>query len=128
MIVTSLHQNMAKYLAEFGVDSDATKLNSYLFTSNLKELSGAMLHKTVFAFRLAYIIEIKRIIGVKLPIILDSPSGKEVDKNNIELMMAILSRDFSDHQIIIASIFNYNLSATNVIEIENRLTTLELHS
>ena len=119
---------MAKYLAEFGVDSDATKLNSYLFTSNLKELSGAMLHKTVFAFRLAYIIEIKRIIGVKLPIILDSPSGKEVDKNNIELMMAILSRDFSDHQIIIASIFNYNLSATNVIEIENRLTTLELHS
>ena len=36
------------------------------------------MHKTVFAFRLAYIIEIERAIGVKLPIILDSPSGKEV--------------------------------------------------
>lgn len=96
-----------------------------MFTSNLKELSGALLHKTVFAFRLAYIIEIERAINIKLPIILDSPSGKEVDQENIKLMMDILKRDFADHQIIIASIFEYDFDPLNVIEIVNRLIEIE---
>ena len=84
-----------------------------------------MLHKTVFAFRLAYIIEIERAIGVKLPLILDSPSGKEVDQENIRLMMDILKRDFSDHQIIIASIYMYDFNSLNGIEIVNRLIEIE---
>lgn len=93
----------------------------YLFTKNLKELSGAILHKTVFAFRLAFIIEIEKALGIKLPVILDSPSGKEVDTDNINLMINILKRDFSDHQIIIASIYEYNLDSVNRIEIINKL-------
>ena len=92
-----------------------------LFTSNLSVLSGALLYKTVFAFRLAYILEVKRILGVTLPIILDSPSGKEIDNQNIQMMINILKRDFSDHQIIIASIFEYDLPDVNVIEIKKRL-------
>jgi len=84
-----------------------------------------VLHKTVFAFRLAYIIEIERAIGVKLPLILDSPSGKEVDQENIRLMMDILKRDFSDHQIIIASIYMYDFNSLNGIEIVNRLIEIE---
>lgn len=95
--------------------------SSYLFTSNLKELSGAVLHKTVFAFRLAYIIEIEKYLGIKLPVILDSPSGKEVDQANIQLMVNILKRDFSDNQIIIASIFQYDFETVKTIEIVNRL-------
>ena len=124
-VVNSLYQNVLKYAVELGIGSDTTIAASYLFTSNLKELSGALLHKTVFAFRLAYIIEIERVIGVKLPIILDSPSGKEVDQENITLMMDILKRDFSDHQIIIASIFEYDFKSINVIEIVNRLVEIE---
>ena len=124
-VVNSLYQNVLKYAVELGIGSDTTIAASYLFTSNLKELSGDVLHKTVFAFRLAYIIEIERAIGVKLPIILDSPSGKEVDQENIRLMMDILKRDFSDHQIIIASIFEYDFDPLNVIEIVNRLIELE---
>lgn len=120
-VVNSLYQNVLKYAMELEIGSNATIPSSYLFTSNLKELSGAVLHKTVFAFRLAYIIEIERAIGVKLPIILDSPSGKEVDQENIKLMMDILKRDFSDHQIIISSIFKYDFDPLNVIEIVNRL-------
>ena len=123
--MNSLYQNVLKYAVELGIGSDTTIAASYLFTSNLKELSGAVLHKTVFAFRLAYIIEIERVIGVKLPIILDSPSGKEVDQENITLMMGILKRDFSDHQIIIASIFEYDFDPINVIEIVNRLIEIE---
>lgn len=116
-----VYNNVLKYAIELGIGTDTTLAASYLFTSNLKELSGALLHKTVFAFRLAYIIEIEKFLGDKLPIILDSPSGKEVDQENIKLMMDILKRDFSDHQIIIASIYEYDLNPLNRIEIMNRL-------
>jgi len=124
-VVNNLYRNVLKYAVELGIGDDTTIPPSYLFTSNLKELSGAILHKTVFAFRLAYIVEIERAIGVKLPIILDSPSGKEVDQENIKRMMTILKRDFSDYQIIIASIFEYEFDMLNVIEIENRLIETE---
>ena len=39
-------------------------------------------------------------------------------------MMDILKRDFTDHQIIIASIYNYDFDELNVIEIVNRLIEL----
>lgn len=120
-VVMSLYENMVKYATELGVGNSESIASSYLFTSNLKELSGAVLHKTVFAFRLAYIAEIEKHLEIKLPIILDSPSGKEVDQANIQLMMNILKRDFCDNQIIIASIYNYDFESLNVIEIQNRL-------
>lgn len=120
-VVMSLYENMVKYASELGVGNSESIASSYLFTSNLKELSGAVLHKTVFAFRLAYITEIEKHLGIKLPIILDSPSGKEVDQANIRLMVNILKRDFSGNQIIITSIFKYDFESLNVIEIQNRL-------
>lgn len=120
-VTKSLYENMVKFATELGVGNSESIATSYLFTSNLKELSGAVLHKTVFAFRLAYIIEIEKYLGIKLPIILDSPSGKEVDRANIQLMVNILKRDFSDNQIIIASIFQYDFDSVNIIEIKNRL-------
>ena len=120
-VTKALYDNMVKYATELGVGNSETIASSYLFTSNLKELSGAVLHKTVFAFRLAYIIEIEKYLGIKLPIILDSPSGKEVDRANIQLMVNILKRDFSGNQIIIASIFQYDFETVNTIEIVNRL-------
>ena len=92
-----------------------------IFTSELKSLTGALLHKLIFAFRLGYILAIEKKLNIKLPIILDSPSGKEVDKENISKMMDILKRDFSDNQIIIASIFEYNFDEVNKIEIKNML-------
>ena len=120
-VVNSLYHNIVKYATELGVGDSDTIAASYIFTSNLKELSGAVLHKTVFAFRLAYIIEIQNALGIKLPIILDSPSGKEVDQANIQLMVDILKRDFADNQIIIASIFTYAFDNVNTIEIKKRL-------
>ena len=120
-VVSALSQDVIKYAEELGLGNQETIPASYLFTSNLKELSGAVLHKTAFAFRLAYIIAIENALKIKLPIILDSPSGKEVDHANIKLMMDILKRDFADHQIIIASIFEYDFEKVNSIEIRERL-------
>ena len=120
-VTTAISQDIIQYATELGLgDKDSIPL-TYLFTSNLKELSGAVLHKTAFAFRLAYIIAIEKVLEIKLPIILDSPSGKEVDQSNVKLMMDILKRDFADHQIIIASIFHYDFDDANIIEIRERL-------
>ena len=110
-----------KYATELKIGDKNSISPTYLFTSNLKELSGAILHKTVFAFKLGYISAIKKKLNIKLPILLDSPTDKEVDQENIKLMMNILKRDFSDHQIIIASIFEYDFNNINTIEIKNRL-------
>ena len=120
-VASSISDNLIKYATELGIGDKNSLSETYLFTSNLKELSGAVYHKTAFAFRLAYIIAIEITTGVKLPIILDSPSGKEIDQENVCLMMDILKRDFSDHQIIIASIYKYDFPELKIIEIKNRL-------
>ncbi len=119
-VISSIFNNTKKYLQELGVD-ESHNSEKYLFTSNLKELSGAILHKTVFSFRLACLLEVEKHLKIKFPIILDSPSGKEIDKQNIKTMIEILKRDFSGNQIIIASIYEYNLTDVNKISIINRL-------
>lgn len=120
-VVLSLYKTIVKYATELGIGDSESITKKYLFTSNLKELTGAVLHKTVFAFKLAYILELEKHLKMKLPIILDSPSGKEVDQENIELMMNILKRDFKDNQIIIASIHDYSFSKIHKVELVDRL-------
>ena len=120
-VVMSMYKTVVSYATELGIGNSESVTQKYLFTSNLKELSGAVLHKMVFAFKLAYIKEIENNLDIKLPIILDSPRGKEVDDKNIILMMDILKRDFKDNQIIIASIFEYNFETVKKIEIKDRL-------
>lgn len=116
--ITALYNYIKKYGNEFGLEDDYF---SNIFTRDLKSLSGAILHKLVFAFKLAYIKVITDKIGIALPIILDSPSGREVEQDTIQLMLDVLQRDFSDHQIIIASIFDFKLKDKNIIQFEKRL-------
>ncbi|MGO5307882.1 coiled-coil domain-containing protein [Agathobacter sp. LCP21S3_B2] len=120
-VVLSLYNTIVKYATELGIGDSESITQKYLFTSNLKELTGAVLHKTVFAFKMAYILELEKHLKIKLPIILDSPSGKEVDQENIELMMNILKRDFQENQIIIASIYDYSFSKVNKVELVDQL-------
>lgn len=115
---------LIKYAKELGLEQDGIPITpGYLFTSNLKQLSGAVLHKMAFAFRLAYINTVFHFLNVRLPIILDSPRGKELDKLNVEIMMRILKRDYAEHQIILASIFKYDAfqGECHDIELKNRL-------
>ena len=84
-----------------------------VFNKNLKGISGAILHKMVFIYKLAYIKLLSRKLDYHLPIFLDSPSGREVERFTIDEMLKIIKRDFSEHQIIIASIFDYNNIFTN---------------
>lgn len=121
-LISDLHKFISDYAKEMGVDERyVSPSNDYIFTSDLKSLSGAIFHRIVFAFRLGYIKVLEKYKQLNIPIILDSPRGKEVDDTNIYKMIEILKRDFSNHQLFIASIYNYNLENINIIEIENCL-------
>lgn len=122
-LVVELHQLISSYAMRLGLDEKyVSARNDYIFTNDLKSLSGAIFHKVVFAFKISYVKLIQQHTGVYLPIILDSPSGREVSKENINEMMAILAADFIDHQIIIASIYdNYAFQNSNIIELTDKL-------
>lgn len=121
IVVDEMCKIITRYSKELNVE--VKNATTYLFTRNLKELSGAVLHKLVFIYRLAAILSIEKYMGYKLPLLIDSPSGKEVDRDNVNAMMRILSRDFSQNQIIVASIYEYDFTQVEKIIIENRLIT-----
>lgn len=121
-IVDNLHKSITKFARKLGVIDVINPSTDYIFTSDLKSLSGAVLHKVVFSFKMAYILEIQKIIGIKLPIVLDSPSGREVDQENISETMNILMDEFTENQVIIASIYKYKeLHPLHTIQIKNKL-------
>lgn len=111
---------ISKYTQELDLPFDY-KID--IFTHNLKEKSGAVLHKMVFAYKLAFIKMLSDKLGYPLPIFCDSPSGREVEKTTIDIMLKILRRDFSDHQLIVASIYKYEdaLQQAKIIEMDGTL-------
>ena len=119
IVVDEMCKIITRYSQELNVE--VKNVTSYLFTRNLKELSGAVLHKLVFIYRLAAILSIEKYLGYKLPLLIDSPSGKEVDRDNVNAMMQILARDFSENQIIVASIYDYEFDQIKRIYIKDRL-------
>jgi hypothetical protein len=121
-IVAELHNSIKYFANKLQIDEKYVRpYEDFIFTDDLKSLSGAIFHKIVFCFKMSYIKIISSSTGVKLPIILDSPSGREIDEINIAEMIEILKTDFSEHQIIIASIHTYLFEKINIIELIGRL-------
>ena len=105
--------------SEMDLDEDLIGWKT-LLTSGTGKLSGAILHKAVFALRLACLVEVQKYLEVTLPIILDSPRGKEIDQENVNKMLNVIKCHFKDNQLIIASIYPYELDNLNMIELKNR--------
>lgn len=120
--VLELHNCISAYAKELDVSETYVSPNKdYIFTNDLKSLTGTILHKIVFSFKLAYIKLIKEKTGIVLPIVLDSPTGREVEHSTVESMLKIIQRDFPDHQLIVASIHDYELKDKIIIEFKDRL-------
>lgn len=83
----------------------------------LYPLSGAELYKHIVAFKFSYVLALREKFGINLPIVIDSPYAKELDDNNFEKVLKIVSSDFSDNQIIMASIRDTISFAHNRISI-----------
>lgn len=120
--VVELHECISAYAKELDVNETYVAPNKdYIFTNDLKSLSGTILHKIVFSFKLAYIKLIREKTGIILPIVLDSPTGREVKQSTVEKMLKIIQRDYPDHQLIVASIHDYDLKDKKMIEFKDRL-------
>ena len=123
-VIDELYNCIKAYSEELDFKQYISSNSDYILTRDLKSLSGAILHKMVFSFKLSYIKVIKEKVGLVLPIILDSPSGREVDPSVVTKMLDILQRDFSEHQLIVASIHDFKLQNQKLIEFENGLFPL----
>jgi len=120
--VEGLAKSIQDYLLEFGIDASFGK---DVFTKDLKSLSGTIFHVQVFAFTISYAKLVRNLLGCKLPLIIDSPHGREVEGDTVRKMMEILQRDFSDHQIIIATIYPPDFPTQKTIELADGIMHLE---
>ena len=120
-ILEQMYSDILSYGVELGLTQYMSSGIGFVFTRNLKELTGATLMKMVFAFKMSYIRAVDRVLNIKLPLILDSPSGKELDQYNIQKLMDIINRDFSENQVIIASIYHYKIDNLTTLEMGRRV-------
>lgn len=118
--VDKLNVYILQYWNEMGIEIPYK--TSFLFTRDLKSLSGALLYKTIIVFRLAYMKALFEKTHCFFPIFIDSPSGREVEESIVRMALKILKRDFASHQIFISSIkmfpsvFDYESSTTLIFD------------
>jgi len=103
--VDKLNIYIKNYAKELQID-EYLKDNEYVFIRDLRGISGAIYHKMVFIFRISYARVLSEKLGYKVPIFIDSPNGREVEKQAVGYMLELLERDFTEHQIFIATIFD----------------------
>lgn len=116
--ISKIYKYVLEYAKELHVDDKMVAKEDFIFTSDLKSLSGAVLQKMVFAFKVAFLKVIEESMNTKLFIVLDSPKGKELDDDNMKLIENLISTELCDNQIFFASI--YDLEHEKLIEIKNR--------
>lgn len=104
--VGTLNEYIKKYAKELQIDEYLNDAEG-VFTRELKSISGAIYHKMVFVFRISYARVLSEKLGYKVPLFIDSPNGREVEQQAVNQMIEMLERDFVEHQIFLASIFNF---------------------
>ena len=120
-IIEETESWVEKFAKILGVEDIVESHTNYLLTHDIKSISGTQYYKVVFSFKMAYIKIIEKYAKTTLPIVLDSPSGREVTQSNIKKVIDILNEYFEDNQVIIASIYDYKLKEKEKIEIKNKI-------
>ena len=105
-VVEYTNRKMFECARKLNVDSFLEK--NGIFTNKIQNKSGAAGYKVIIAFRVAFIKAIEKYKGIKLPLIIDSLKNSELDEKNAKLILDLLKTELKGHQIIIASIYNFN--------------------
>ena len=113
--ITKIYNYVLDYATRLDVEEKMVHKEDYLFTSDLKSMSGAVLQKMVFAFKVAFLKVIEEAMGTKLFMVIDSPKSKELDDKNTELIMSLIKEELSDNQVFIASIYEFDCENKIVI-------------
>ena len=119
-LVDEMSEQILDYAARLNVEQYLSKTSNFLFMNKLKDLSGTVLHKLVLSFKLSYLKMLENNLKITLPIVLDSPGGREVTPENVSEMMEILEQDFSENQKIIASIYDDRIEINSKIILNSK--------
>jgi flagellar biosynthesis regulator FlbT len=123
LTISSIVKDVERYLNAFEIDEiySLDEIENMLFMKRNDKYSGRVLSHIAYAFKLAYIKSIKEKIGLVLPIIIDSPTGKEMTIENFNKVLKVIDKDFKDHNLILASIYNYDIQNLKIITLKNQL-------
>lgn len=116
--ITKIYNYVLTYAKMLKVEEKMVQKEDYIFTSDLKSMSGAVLQKMVFAFKVAFLKVIEESIGVKLFMVIDSPKSKELDEENTKLIMNLIETELAENQVFIASIYDFECETK--IELKER--------
>ena len=100
----NIFSKLYSYCDELGISSRVINDPKFLYTDKLKYYSGTDFHKLVIAFKVALHKATEKYLGTTLPFVLDSPSGRELNDDNIKLTIDFVKRELKDSQLFFASI------------------------
>lgn len=104
--IKEIYDKVFEYSKQLQVDDYIIKKEDFIFTTDLKSLSGTILSKIIFAFKLAFLKTIETKLNTKLIFAIDSPRSKEMDAQNYELVLKLIKKELADNQVFIATIFD----------------------
>lgn len=113
--ISLIYKYVLDYAKRLNIESVIVQKEDFIFTSDLKSISGATLQKMVFAFKLAFLKVTEEAMGTKLFLVIDSPKSKELDDENVALIMRLVEEELSDNQVFIASIYNFDCEKKLVV-------------
>ncbi|MDY4494783.1 MAG: hypothetical protein SPE24_07845 [Erysipelotrichaceae bacterium] len=103
--ITKIFNYVYDFAVQLEVDDKIINKEDFIFTSDLKSLSGGVLQKIVFAFKVAFLKVVEEEMNTKLFMVLDSPKGRELDDHNMKLIEKLIENQLPDNQIFFASIY-----------------------
>ena len=118
IFITKIYEHVYEYANKLGILDKMVNKEDFIFTSDLKTMSGAILQKMVFAFKLAFLKVIEEELNTKLFMVIDSPRSKELDDKNFKLLENLICEELKDNQFFVASIYNFKVD--NVIKISQK--------
>lgn len=118
IFITKIYEHVYEYANKLGISDKMVNKEDFIFTSDLKTMSGAILQKMVFAFKLAFLKVIEEELNTKLFMVIDSPRSKELDDKNFKLLENLICEELKDNQFFVASIYNFKVD--NVVKISQK--------
>lgn len=119
--LNAIYNTIKKYAKELNFDEYIGDSPKFVLTNKLKGKTGRILTHMAFSFKMAYLLEIKNKYGLILPIIIDSPRTNELTDDASVAMIKILERDFKEHQVILASVYDFKEINKKIIEMKENL-------
>lgn len=87
--------------------SEARKDKDFVFTSDLKMYSGAILQKLAVSFKVAILKTVEEKLGEELIFVMDSPRTRELDESNSKKLFEVILKFIKNTQLFVGSIYEY---------------------